>query len=88
MKQWQEFAELLNVSQATPIALSRDLQGERVMREIYIQDIWSGKVKDVDKVCADYSALQNDGAKRYAELHPEYKPENYIIPDFVSVVEN
>ena len=88
MKQWQEFAELLNVSQATPIALSRDLQGERVMREIYIQDIWSGKVTDVDKVCADYSALQNEGAKRYAELHPEYKPENYIIPDFVSDVEN
>lgn len=88
MKQWQEFAELLNVSQATPIALSRDLQGERVMRAIYVEDIWSGKVTDVDKVCADYSALQNEGAKRYAELHPEYTPENYIIPDFVSDIEN
>lgn len=88
MKQWQEFAELLKVSQATPIALSRDLQGERVMREIYVEDVWSGKVTDVDKVCADYSALQNEGAKRYRELHPEYKPENYIIPDFVSDVEN
>lgn len=88
MKQWQEFAELLNVSQATPIALSRDLQGERVMRAIYVEDVWSGKVTDVDKVCADYSALQNEGAKRYAELHPEYKPENYIIPDFESAIEN
>ncbi len=88
MKQWQEFAELLNVSQATPIALSRDLQGERVMRAIYVEDVWSGKVTDVDKVCADYSALQNEGAKRYAELHPEYKQENYIIPDFNSAIEN
>ena len=87
MKQWQEFAELLNVSQATPIALSRDLQGERVMRAIYVEDVWSGKVTDVDKVCADYSALQNEGAKRYADLHPEYKPENYIIPDFESAIE-
>ncbi len=87
-KQWQEFAKLLNVSQATPLALSRDLQGERVMRAIYVEDIWSGKVTDVDKVCADYSALQNEGAKRYAELHPEYTPENYIIPDFDSDIKN
>lgn len=86
MKQWKEFAELLNVSQATPIALSRDLQGERKMRAIYVEDIWSGKKKDVDKICADYAALQNEGAKRYAELHPEYKPEHYIIPDFDSSI--
>ena len=88
MKQWQEFAELLHVSQATPIALSRDLQGERVMRAIYVEDIWTGKVTDVDKVCADYSALQNEGAKRYAELHPEYTPEHYIIPDYDSSIKN
>lgn len=86
MEQWQEFAELVSISQATPSPLTTDMQGEPSMTVHWTDEIWPGTVpvEELDAFAAEYSQKRNEGAARYQELHPEYDPSLYIIPDWDS----
>lgn len=88
MKQWREYAELVNVSIASPSPVAIDMQGESAMLDIYKNDIWTGKipVSQIDEVCTNYAAKKNEGKKVYQDLHPDYNPSLYIIPDWDSSI--
>lgn len=88
MKQWRDFGSLIEISISSPLPVGRSADGMRAMKTIYIEDIWTGKipVSDIDSTCADYSKQQNEAAKEYLKIHPDYDPSLYVIPDWDSSI--
>ncbi len=83
-KQWKEFASLLDVSAGVPMQMPVDITGERTMAQIWLEDIWSGKVPadQIQEVCENQAAVMNKGIEKYQELHPDFDPSAFIVPDW------
>lgn len=84
MKRWAEYANLLDVSIATPMQMPVDISGQREAAEIWLNDIWSGKVPagKIDAKCEEMSKTLNDGIEKYKDLHPDFDPNGFIVSDW------
>lgn len=81
-KGWKEFAELVSISTTEPLGIKYDGSGIKPLRDVFINEIWSGANKDVEGILKDYSDSVNNAAKQYCDEHPEYDYKSRIIPDW------
>ena len=80
-KGWEEFAKLLEISKVTPVVMKNDIGSATTIDQNFINKVWVGKMSAEDAL-AEETKIRNEGKKTYADMHPEYKPEKYIIPDW------
>ncbi len=83
-KQWGEFASLLDVSAGVPMQMPVDISSERTMQQIWLEDIWSGKVPadQIQEICEKQASVMNAGIEKYKELHPDFDPSAFIVSDW------
>ena len=77
--QWQEFAELLEVSMKPSkfMSVKSDATGITSIVTIW-SEIWAQKhkVSDIDRLIADYTKQRNAGIDKYIKDHPDY-----VVPE-------
>lgn len=89
MSQWRDYAALNENSFTWPPQPQTNMNGEKSLQEIWMNDIWSGTipVSDIDNVIAEYTQKSNDGMKAYEEQHPGYRASDYMNPDWNTKIE-
>ncbi len=81
-KGWREFAALAEISESVPWGLSSDTSGIKTLPLIFVEDIWSGKITDIEGTIKARDVELNERVKQYQVDHPEYDPSTRLIPDW------
>lgn len=83
LKNWRDFAALVDISASYPAKMPQQMDGEETMKDIWLNRIWPGQVavKDIADTLAAYGEASNKGVERYREVHPEFDGSEYIAPD-------
>ena len=84
-KGWEEYSEILNISKPIPRSLPSDISGETSFEKDFINNVWSGK-KTLDEAIADANRVYNAGAEKYISLHSDCDVNQFIIPDYNSLI--
>ena len=63
---WKEFAEMQKISSTPPKALSTVTTGKKSLKELFINDVWYGKMT-VEEATAEYTKTANEGIDKYYE---------------------
>ncbi len=78
---WKEFGDMVKISRTQPVELQRDVASYAGLTATFFKKIW-GENGSIDDMLSEATKVYNEGVKRYQELHPEYDPSPYIIPDW------
>lgn len=78
-KGWEDFAKLSEISVVLPPKPNSDISGETDFATNFFNSVWPGKMS-VDEAISEANRVMNEGVAKYAGIHPETKPEDYIIP--------
>lgn len=72
--QWKEFADLISISTAPPLAITTDTTGETSLDALFVSEVWNGSKDNISKILNEWTKVSNNGIKLYRERNPEYDP--------------
>ena len=81
LKGWEEFTKLTEISAATYNTAKTDLTGERNSKQVFIEDLWTGK-KTVDQVINELNERYNNAIKKFYDANPDMDINSVIRPDW------
>ena len=81
LKGWKEFSDLVSISTAGYRSASTEMTGEKGAKDVFLEDVWTGKVS-VDDALADLTKRTNIGMKKYYKNNPDKDFNALIKPDW------
>jgi multiple sugar transport system substrate-binding protein len=78
---WEDFGLMVNDITAAPPEPAQDAAGLRTIKNIFLEDILSGKMT-IDEGVALAEENARKARERYVESHPDYDTHKYANPDF------
>lgn len=83
MENWKTFASFTEFSQCPPLSVKSEMTGEKSINDIWL-DIWNEEpdMAGIQQRLKEYEDKINAGIAKYQELHPDYDPSPFIIPDW------
>ena len=83
MENWATFASFTEFSQCTPLTVGTDMTGEKSIIDICLE-IWNEMPSkaEIEERIQKYEDRKNKGIGMYQEIHPEYDPSPFIMPEW------
>ena len=73
--QWVEFGEIMKISASGPAAITCDTSGATNISIRFVNEVWNGGRKNIDKVLKEWTDICNAGVELYKKNNPDYVPD-------------
>lgn len=80
-KGWKEFADLVKISSQAPLQPPLDISGKKNVQEVFLTDIWAGRVTP-SEACESFTKVLREGRAKYREANPDENYDIYSMPGY------
>lgn len=80
-KGWKEFADLVKISSPAPLQPPLDISGKKNVQDVFLNDVWAGKVTPRE-ACEAFTEVLKEGRATYKAANPNEDYDIYLMPDY------